>query len=346
MALPATGIDFSAEAWDTAVEFFEGCGVVANRHSPGLNKAMELNNRAFVFRLQHAGEPTLLVFGVPDASAIEAVEALAARLELPVGWVVSNGGAHHLFLDLWYQAFPDARVLVPAKRIPFTRNGAKLQEKYADRWELMEGPHPDVFAEAFGDQIDCVVFDQLFGYRDQKADEIFDGGAALDHESKPINVGGFGLMMKFMKLGKELDQPNDEVFLFHRASGLVIAGHNFQFIYKPKGYKPEPEFKMKSGGFPVGLMMSMMMPKGAFKSALEGQAAPIADSAVHAATWDRLLDWDIKAWTSPHDPPRVSGPDLDGDAIKQLIRESLQRSGEDDPTGARLKWNIKNPKAG
>ena len=114
---------------------------------------------------------------------------------------------------------------------------------------------------------------------------------------------------EFMKvmggMMKDVEQPNDEVFLFHRASGLAIAGHNFQFMYKPKGYKPEPKFKLAMGGFPVSWLFSMMMPKGSFRSSLEGQPAPIADSKLHAETWARVLDWNIKAWTSAHDPPRV-----------------------------------------
>jgi hypothetical protein len=342
VALKETHLDFSAEDWDTAVQVFDGCWVIADKHCPGLNQAMEVNNRTFVFKLEEHGEKdTLFVFGPGSDKVVEAVKALEKDLGIPVGWVASNGGGHHLFLDLWYQAFPEARVLVPAKRIPFTRNGKKLQETYADRWELMEGPKPKQILDAFGGQIDCVIFDQLFAYKDDLAAEVFDG-QTLDHRSDRINVGGFKMLMKMGKLMKDQTQPNDEVFLFHKASGLVIAGHNYQFVYTPKGYSPAAKFKMKSGGFPVGMMMKMMMPAGAFKSALEGAPAPIADSAKHSQEWEAVLDWDLKAWTSCHDPPTICGPDLSGEQIKAAIRESLARSGEDDPTGARLKWNIKN----
>lgn len=344
MALRETGIDFSAESWDQPTEFYEGCWVIANKHCPALNQSMEVNNRVFVFRLRdRAGQATLLVFGCGRAETIEAVKQIEQETGLSVSWVVSNGGGHHLFLDLWYQAFPQARIPIPAKRIPFTRNGQNLKEKYAARWELMHGTKPQQLIEEFGDQIDIVIFDQLFGYKDKISGELFEGGA-LDHSSKPTNYGGFKMMMKFGKMMGDTSQPNDEVTFFHRKSGLAIAGHNFQFSYMPKGYKVPKEFKMKTGPFPLNLMMKMMMKPGDFKSTLEGQPGPIADSAMHFAQWQAVLDWEIRAWTTAHDPPTICGPDLNGAEIKQAIRESLHRSGEDDPTGARLTWNIKNKK--
>jgi hypothetical protein len=345
MALAETGIDFSGEDWNKAHEFFEGCWVIAHRHGAGRNDALQVNNRTFVFRLDDAtaadgaGGQVLLAFGCADQPAIDAIKGIESDTGLQLRWVIGNGGGHHMFLDLWYASFPHARVLVPSKRVPFTRNGLELAEKYADRWELMHGPRPAQIAEAFGDQIDVAVFDQLFAYADQNAAKL---GAAKNYTDPVVKVGGLKLLKMMGGLMKDLSQPNDEVFLFHKASGLVIAGHNFQFIYKPKGYKASPEHKLNAGGFPMNLMFSMMMPKGSFKSALEGQPGPIADPAVHASTWESVLQWDIKAWTSAHDPPMVCGPDLDGDGIKQAVRESIHRSGEDDPTGASLKWTKKH----
>jgi len=55
-----------------------------------------------------------------------------------------------------------------------------------------------------------------------------------------------------------------------------------------------------------------------------------------------MLSWDIKAWTSAHNPVSIYAADLSRNEIKKTIRESLGRSGEDDPTGGRLKWDIKN----
>jgi hypothetical protein len=49
-----------------------------------------------------------------------------------------------------------------------------------------------------------------------------------------------------------------------------------------------------------------------------------------------VLAWDTRAWTTAHDPPTSCGPDTSGPQLKEAIRASLARSGEDDPTGARL----------
>jgi hypothetical protein len=87
--------------------------------------------------------------------------------------------------------------------------------------------------------------------------------------------------------------------------------------------------------------MRLMTPPGSFTSMLESQPQPIADPERHVQTWKQVLAWDLAAWTTSHDPPGVGGPPWSGDAIKQAIRESLARTGEDDPTGARLKWNRK-----
>jgi hypothetical protein len=286
------------------------------------------------------GTEQLLVFGFGGQACVDAVQKLAADTGLPVGWIVGNGGGHHMFLDLWFTAFPDARILVPAQRVPHTRNGLALAEKHKDRWELMHGPKPAQLVKEFGDQIDVVIFDQLMAYSDQYAAKAVD--AAQDHTSNKVRVGGFALMKFFGKMTKQFDQTNDEVFLLHRASGLVVAGHNFPFIYRPKGYKAPPRFKMKLGGFPMGFFMNMGMPPGSFKSALEMQAQPIADSQKHWDEWQMVLDWDFSHWVTCHDPPQVSGPPGGGEAIKAMIRASLAKSGEDDPTGARLKWNKKH----
>ena len=183
-------LDFTAEDWDRPVQFFDKCWVIANRHNPGLNTAMALNNRTFVFQLR-GKQPSdvLLVFGCAAQPAIDAVKQLEQQTGCKTAWVVSNGGAHHLFLDLWYQAFPDARVLIPSKRIPDTRNGKVLKEKWASRWELIDGPKPKQLVDEFGDELDVVIFDQLFGYADQDAAQIM--SSPQDHTSPKTALGGF-----------------------------------------------------------------------------------------------------------------------------------------------------------
>ena len=121
------------------------------------------------------------------------------------------------------------------------------------------------------------------------------------------------MMMKFGKLMSDTSQPNDEVTLLHRASGLVVAGHNFPFSYVPKGYRAPDKFQIKVGPFPMNLLMKMMMKPGTFNSSLEGQPAPVADSKRHLEEWEAVLDWDIRAWTTAHDPPTICGPDMGGD---------------------------------
>lgn len=336
------GIDFSQEDWGSAAPIFDGGWVVAQKHNPGLNQAIELNNRTFVFRLkERGGDEVLLAFGCGGGGTLDAARELQRETGLALKWVVGNGGQHHLFLERWYEAFPDARVLVPAKRVPHTLNGQRLREKYKDRWELMEGPRPAQLMDAFGDQIEVVIFDQLLAFRDETQREL---GGPADHGSKPIRVGGFGLLKMMMKMQKDLAQPTDEVFLFHKRSGLVVAGHNFPFSYVPKGYKPAPRFALKNGGFPANVLMRLMMPPGTFKSALELQPAPVVDAAKHAAAWESVLQWDVEAWATAHDPPTVSGPPMSGEEITAAVRASVQRSGEDDPTGARLLYNRKHRK--
>ena len=332
-------VDFSREDWESAAEIADGAWVIATRHNPGLAGGLELNNRTFVFKVKNrAGGDQLLSFGCGNAATIEAVQKLEGDTGLKLGWVVGNGGSHHLFLDLWYQAFPDARVLVPAQRVPHTKNGKELAQKYAERWELMHGPKPQQLVDEFGDQIDCVIFDQLLANKEPDATT----GVAQDHRSKGNKLSGFGRLKLFSRISKDFSQPNDEVFFFHRATGLVIAGHNFQFIYRPKGYKAPPRFKMQDGGFPLNIMLKFLLPDGSFKSAFEGQPQPIADPKVHAQEWDAVLNWDIRHWTSCHNPPQICGPDMSGDEIKAAVRASLARTGEDDPTGQRLKWNQKH----
>jgi len=332
----AADLDFSKEDFDVPVEFYDGCWVIANKHCPGLNETTEINNRVFVFRLvDKQGRDVLLVLGAGDERTLEATKQVEKDTGLRVEWVVGNGGAHHLFLGLWYDAFPNARILVPAKRIPATRNGKKLQQQYADRWELAHGPRPTPLIEEFGDQIDVVIFDQLHTYSDQASGEVF-GGEALDYRSKRLRIGGLSMMMKMGKLMKDFSQPTDEVTFFHRRSGLVVGGHNYQLSYRPKGHKPTAEHKLAAGPFPVGLIFKMMMPAGRFVSNLESAPCPIADPAAHAQQWQMVLDWDMVAWTSAHNPPTVLGPDLSRAELKAAIRASLARTGEDDPTGTRL----------
>ena len=85
----------------------------------------------------------------------------------------------------------------------------------------MQDPKPQQILEEFGDKIDIVIFDQLFGYTDETSCETFEGGA-LDHSSKPTSYGGLKMMLKCGSLMKDVFQPTDEVTFFHKKTGLVI----------------------------------------------------------------------------------------------------------------------------
>jgi hypothetical protein len=264
-------LDFSSEDWDKPVQFFDGCWVIASRHNPGLLSSMELNNRVFVFRLRgRAGKDVLLVFGCGGASTLAGVRAIEKQTGTNVGWVVGNGGGHHLFLSLWYEAFPQARVLVPAKRVPFTRNGQELQRKYAARWELMHGPRPKQLVDEFGSEIDVVIFDQLFHYKDENVARIM--ASPKDHTSPPASLSGFSLLMAMGKAMKDTSHPNDEVTLFHRASGLVVGGHNFQFSFTPKGSFAAAEVQAQVGRVPDGFLDEHDDAQGEVRLSLRGPA--------------------------------------------------------------------------
>ena len=94
---------------------------------------------------------------------------------------------------------------------------------------------------------------------------------------------------------KDVSQPTDEVTFFHKKSGFVIGGHNYQFSYSPNGYKAPDKFKTKTGPFTLNLIMKLIMKPGDFKSNLEGQPSHIVDSKLHLEQWKLVLSWDIKA---------------------------------------------------
>lgn len=67
-----------------------------------MNPAFQINNRTFVFRLKNkAHADTLVVFGIAGHDCIDACKELEESEGLKVGWIVGNGGAHHLFLRHW-----------------------------------------------------------------------------------------------------------------------------------------------------------------------------------------------------------------------------------------------------
>src|SRR2546430_1400534 len=91
-----------------AAEVATGFWILATKHRPGLSRHMfEINTRCLVFRLDDrtAGRPVLAVFNAVDPSAIAEVQALEVRTGLPVRYIVSPGGGHHLQIEPWHAAF-------------------------------------------------------------------------------------------------------------------------------------------------------------------------------------------------------------------------------------------------
>lgn len=225
---------------------------------------------------------------------------------------------------------------MPAKRVPFTANGIELQREFASRWELMHGPKPKQLIDEFGAEIDVVIFDQLRQYKDETHRKA---GGVKNSDSTPVELSGVSALKFLAKVTKDTEQETDEVVLYHRATGLVVGGHNFQFIFRPKGYKAPERFKLQFGGGIMSVIMNKTLPPGDFKSTLEIKQ-PVTDPAAHAAEWEAVLEWPVIAeWTTAHNPPQICGPAGGDRVIKQLIRESLKRSGELDPTGAALLIN-------
>lgn len=120
----------------------------------------------------------------------------------------------------------------------------------------------------------------------------------------------------------------------------MVGGHNYQFSYTPPGHSPEPEHVLSTGAFPLNLVFKLLVKNGVFKSSMEDNATPLGDIALHVQTWEKILAWPIRAWTTAHDPVKVCGPDASGKEIKELIRASLARTDELDPTGQTYKGKV------
>jgi len=77
--------------------------------------------------------------------------------------------------DIIYEAFPEPfRIWVSPTKPPQTENGEYLMKEYPDRWELIDNStapnHAYQLLKYFGSgddiQVDCVLFNQLYGYKD------------------------------------------------------------------------------------------------------------------------------------------------------------------------------------
>ena len=217
----------------------------------GISTNIVLNNRCFVFKLKlrealggvSAGKDALFVFGLGNDGAIEGVKRLENQTGLKAVALLCNGGGHHIYIKNWYDAFPAPfQVWVCPTKVPGTSNGQRLQKDYPDRWMLVDNSttdhHVHQLLKYFGSgdnlQVDCILFNQLYGYSDKTS------GESGCHQSPEAKVGDNGFKHVFKALtalGGDVSTPTDDTIFYHMPSGLIITGHHWEFCYYPKGYE-------------------------------------------------------------------------------------------------------------
>jgi hypothetical protein len=264
-------IELGREQVGKAVEVFEGFWLMATSHHPGgAQKMPEINNRCLIFRLDDRGTPVLLVVNAVEPSLIGEVQRLERATGLPVRYIVSPGGGHHLMMEPWHAAFTQAEILLPPARIPRTENGRKLLA--LPRVSLLDAQDP---LPQFKGQLDFVLFDGLLSMRDHRS--------AL--EGAKENLGN---MLKMMWAMMTVSDPVDELWLHHTASGTVVGGENLGWMF------PQREFDKLPGMFKM-----MMAPEKVYVM----KARKVGDRQRVAAHWARILNWPARVVMTYHDPP-------------------------------------------
>jgi hypothetical protein len=251
----------TGESFGKAAKVADDFWIIATRHRPGLSKRMfEVNNRCLVFRLMDGGTPVLLVANAVDATqAIEEVRRLERETGARVRYVLSVGGGHHLHMDAWIDAFPEAKFLLPPVRVPRTRHGKLLVQKPQVAVMDLDNPLPQ-----FRGQLDAMVFHGLVGFPDHVT---------------PAEGGSDGMfaMIKTMAsmMTRPPSDPVDELWLHHIPTGTVIAGENLAWYYPAAERAKLP-------------MMGKAMIK-ADKVWIFDKPRKVGDAAVVAACWKKVL---------------------------------------------------------
>jgi hypothetical protein len=296
VSAPRASVDLSNETTGKAVPIADGVWVIATRHRPGGSRQFfEINNRTVVFRLldQRLGRPVLLVAnGTDPMQAAGEVRRIEAESGVPVKYIVSPGGGHHLTLDRWHDAFPDAQVLVPPIRVPSTANGARLlQMPRVSKMDLAD-PFPQ-----FRGELEAVVFHGLVGPRDGRS--AYEGG-------KDTFLAANIELIKLMRTRA----PADELWLYHAPTGTVLAGENLAWQYPRQVLRREP-FMARQMLKPDRVWIWTMPRK-------------VGDPAVVSDCWRRILAWPARTLMTYHD---VAGNAFHGDGqavLAQAVRESGQ----------------------
>jgi hypothetical protein len=143
-----------------------------------------------------------------------------------------------MLLSEWFEGFPTAEILLTGNKIPSTRNGLELQQKYADRWQVFSGSHfPKL--ERWKSQVDFCVFTEFYGYPDK---EFMSKNA--DEKTKQSNFG-FLSKMAFTKFDQPVDAGNlfiiivfinyfymiITVWFHYPAAQLICIEHNFHIYF-------------------------------------------------------------------------------------------------------------------
>jgi hypothetical protein len=293
---PLAPLRVELETVGEAVQVSEGFWIIATRHHPGLSRQMaEINNRCLVFRLfdNQAGAACLVVVNAVDpAVGIPQVRRLERETGLPVRYLISPGGGHHLLMQPWHAAFTEAKVLFCPVRIPHTANGKQLLQ--LPRVELMnlEDPLPQ-----FRGQLDAVIFHGLVGASDVRSP----GEGGPDTRLALVKT-----MIHFLRSRA----PADELWLHHVPSGAVIAGENLAWYYPASAYKKQP-FMLRGMVKPDKVWVWTMPRK-------------VGDPAVVASCWRRILAWPARALMTFHD---AVGSAVTTDA-RAALAEAVKASGQ------------------
>jgi hypothetical protein len=289
-------VDLAGEQPGQAIAAADGVWVIATKHRPGYSKHMfEVNNRTVVFRLrdQKLGRPVLLVANGSDpGQTVAEVRRIERETGLPVKYIVSPGGGHHLTLDRWHEAFPEAQVLVPPLRVPHTSNGSKLMKLPRVAKMDLADPLPQ-----FRGELSAVMFHGLSGPND----------ARTAYEGASDTLFGFMRGMMHAMRGK---QPVDELWLYHHATATILAGENLAWQYPREALKRAPF-----------MARQMLKPDRVW---IWNVARKISDKATVAACWQRILAWPARTLMTYHDVP---GTAFQGDgqaALAQAVKESGQ----------------------
>jgi len=274
LAESAGTIDLHDEATYKAVEVFDGFWVIATQHHPGLSKHMfEINNRALVFRLEERGTKILLVANAASPLAIPEVQRIERETALAVRYIVSPGAGHHLQIEPWHAAFESATVLLPPARIPRTEHGHKLIG--LPRVTLMDPEDP---LPAFKGQLEAVLFVGIDGAKDGRS----------AGEGAPDTMW---TLMKGMFRVIATRDPHDELWLFHVASGTVIAGENLSWFYPASVYAKAPT-----------MLRGMVKPD----RYTVWDARKVGDANLVRSSWKKVLTWPSRAVMTYHDVPGTS----------------------------------------